>query len=255
VFKELVERLAQQVESGAVEWKGKAESLAALSQTTSEAGREPLAETLATELETSHLAPASGVQPRGEAELEPAEELAQEFEPLPGPVEAPEVSSASLATAAHEAAVLGEVTEQPGHERVEEVLEEVAAAVEGDSDTPVTAGWATETWPNELTLVYEISAEELPPAEVELAEDYSQPPETSQPRALPALERIDDVQLPYEARAKRRRVAAGSAADRASAGGGRKGRSSASKRSSTVVQRRKPPAPDGTPDPGVPVTD
>jgi UDP-N-acetylmuramoylalanine--D-glutamate ligase len=253
VFKELVERLTQQVESGAVEWKGKAESLAALSRAASEAGGEPPAETLAAELETSRLAPASGAQPRGEAEPEPAEELAQEFELPPRPVEAPEVSSATLATAADEAAVLGEVTEQPGHERVEEVLEEVAAALEGPSDLPVTTGWATETWPSESILVYEISAAELPPAEVELAEDYSQPPETSPPRALPALERIDDVQLPYEARAKRRRVAAGRPAGRASAGGGRKGGSSTSKRSSTVVQRRKPPAPDGTPDPGVPV--
>ena len=150
--------------------------------------------------------------------------------------------------------MLGEVTGQPVQERVEEVLEEVAAAFEGPSDRGATTGSAVEAWPGELTLVYEISAEELPPDEIELAEDHFEPPETSPPQAPPTPERTADVPLPYEARTKRRRVVAGRPAGRTFAGGRRKGRPGSAKRSSTIKRRRKPkpPAPDGTPKPGLP---
>jgi hypothetical protein len=56
---------------------------------------------------------------------------------------------------------------------------------------------------NELTLVYEISADELPPAKVELAEDNSEPPEASQLQALFPLETMDDTPLPFEVRAEK----------------------------------------------------
>jgi UDP-N-acetylmuramoylalanine--D-glutamate ligase len=170
VFKELVERLAQDVESGSVEWKWKAESVAASSQEASEESGSPPAETLAPELEPAHLAPAPGERLRGEAK-------------------------------------------------------------------------------NELTLVYEISADELPPAEVDLAEDYSAPPETSQPQPPPPPERIDDVQLPYEARGEEKGDAAGGAGGRDFADGGAKDMSSSSERSATIADRRKPnsAAPDGAP--------
>jgi UDP-N-acetylmuramoylalanine--D-glutamate ligase len=178
VFKELVERLTQDVESGSVEWKWsvnqqasslgldasgqfQAQSLAGSSQEASEASPEPPAEPSASEVEAPLFTPASGARPRGEAK-------------------------------------------------------------------------------NELTLVYEISAEELPPAEVELAEDYSEPPETSQLQAPPAPERTDDVQLPYEAGAQQRRVAASGSADRDFADGGTKDMSTSSERSSTRADRRKP---------------
>jgi UDP-N-acetylmuramoylalanine--D-glutamate ligase len=187
VFKELVERLAQDVESGSVEWKWnvkqetaslgsdvsgqfQAQSLTGSSQEALEASPEPGAETSAAEVETPHLPPASGVRPRGEAK-------------------------------------------------------------------------------NELTLVYEISAEELPPAEVELAEDYSEPPETSQSQAPLTPERIDDAPLPYEAGAEERGVAAGGSAGRDFADGGTKDMFSSPEGSPARADRRKPKsaAPDWAP--------
>jgi UDP-N-acetylmuramoylalanine--D-glutamate ligase len=124
VFKELVERLAQEVDSGSAEGKWKAEPLAASSHEASAGSGEPPAETVAPELEVPRLAPASDAAPQGEVK-------------------------------------------------------------------------------NELTLVYEISADELPPAKVELAEDNSEPPEASQLQALFPLETMDDTPLPFEVRAEK----------------------------------------------------
>jgi hypothetical protein len=178
VFKELVERLGQDVESGAVEWKGgfkqeraslgldvsrqfPAQSRAGSSPEALEASPRPTPETPAAEVETPHLRPASDVRPGGEAE-------------------------------------------------------------------------------NELSLVYEISVEEFPPAEVELAEDYSEAPETSQSRALLTPERIDDAHLPYEAGAEERGVAAGGSAGRDFAHGGTKGMSSSPEGNPAIGDRKKP---------------
>jgi UDP-N-acetylmuramoylalanine--D-glutamate ligase len=178
VFKELVERLGQDVDSGSVKGKGnvkqgtaslgsdpsgqfQAQSLAGSSQEALEGSPEPGAETLAPEVETPGLPPARDARPRGEAK-------------------------------------------------------------------------------NELSLVYEISAEELPPAEVELAEDYPEPPETSQPQAPLTPERIDDAPLPYEARAEGRGVAAGGAAGRDFAYGGTKDMFGSPEGSPAIADRRKP---------------
>jgi UDP-N-acetylmuramoylalanine--D-glutamate ligase len=195
VFKELVERLAQEVESGSVEWKWhvkqaraglgldvsgqfQAQSLAGSSQEGVKASLEPRTETFAAELETPRLPLASHARPRGEAK-------------------------------------------------------------------------------NELTLVYEISAEELPPAEVELAEDYSEPPETSQLQAPLTPERIDDAPLPYEAGAEERGVAAGEPAGRDCTDGGTKGMFSSPEGSPAIADGRKPKsaAPDWAHQPRLPRMD
>jgi UDP-N-acetylmuramoylalanine--D-glutamate ligase len=170
VFKELVERLAQDVESGSVEWKWKAESLAASSQEASEESGAPPAETLAPEPEIARLAPARGARLRGEVK-------------------------------------------------------------------------------DELALVYEISADEFPPAEIELAEDYSEPPEMSQSQPLPPLERTDDVRLPYEARGEERGDGASGTEVPDFADGGAKDMFSSSERSATIADRSEPKsaAPDCAP--------
>jgi hypothetical protein len=192
VFKELVERLAQDVESGSVEWKWKvkqetaspgpdvsgqvqAESSAGSSQEAPKANPEPGAETSAAEVDTPRLPPARGVRPRSEAE-------------------------------------------------------------------------------NELPLVYEVSAEELPPAEFELAEDYSEPPETSQPQAPSAPERIDDAPLPYEAGAEERGVGGGGSAGHDFVEGGTKDNFSSPEGSPATTDRRKPKSasPDRGPQPKLP---
>jgi UDP-N-acetylmuramoylalanine--D-glutamate ligase len=195
VFKELVERLAQEVESGSVEWRWdvkqegatlgsdvsgqfQAQSRAGSSQEALEGSLELGSETIAPEVETPRLPLASGAPSRGEAK-------------------------------------------------------------------------------NELTLIYEISAHEFPPAEVELPEDHSEPPERSQPQALLSPERIDDVQLPYEARAEEKGHAAGGSADHDSAEGRRKDMSGSSERSPAITGRRKSKsaAPDWAPQPRLPGMD
>jgi len=123
---------------------------------------------------------------------------------------------------------------------VEEVVNQVAEAVDGESKRCVTTGSATENRPHEPTLVYEISAEELPPVEIEPAQDHSAGPETSQPQAPCTPERTDDVQLPYEARADEKGVAASGSAGRDFAEGGSKDMSSPSERSPAITGRRKP---------------
>jgi hypothetical protein len=195
VFKELVERLAQDVESGSVEWQwrvkregaslgsdvsrqSQAQSLAGSSQAAREASPEPGAEIFAAEVETPRLALASDARPRGEIQ-------------------------------------------------------------------------------NELSLVYEISAEQFPPAEIELAEDYSEPPETIQAQAPPTPERIDDAPLPYEARAEGRGAAAGGSAGRDFAGGETEDTFSSQKGGPAKAHRRKPKsaAPDSPRQPRLPRMD
>ena len=137
------------------------------------------------------------------------------------------------------------------------MLDQVAEAVDGESKRGVTSGSATEDRPHEPTLVYEISAEELPPAEIEPPQDYSAEPETSQPQAPCTPERADDVQLPYEARTDEKGVAAGGSADRDLAEGGSKDMSSPSERSPAITDRRKrkSAAPDSASQPRLPGTD
>jgi hypothetical protein len=189
--------------------------------------------------------------------LEPADEGARELKPPPRPVETPEDSYAAIETAKDEAGVLGEIARQLGNDRVEEVLNQVAEGVDGESKRCVTTGSATENRPHEPTLVYEFSAEELPPAEIEPAQDYSAEPETSQPQAPCTAERTDDVQLPYEARADEKGVAASGSAGRDFAEGGSKDLSNPSEGSPAITDRRKreSAAPDSASQPRLPGMD
>ena len=137
------------------------------------------------------------------------------------------------------------------------MVNQVAEAVDGESKRYVTTGSATESRRHEPTLVYEISAEELPPAEIEPAQDDSAETETSQPQAPCTPERTDDVQLPYEARANEKGGAASGSAGRNFAEGGSKDMSSPSERSPAITDRRKPNSadPDSAPQPRLPGMD
>jgi len=160
VFKELVERLAQDVESGTVKWRWN------LREGTASAG----------------LGVGRQVQ-------------AQQF--AGSPQEAGQASS-ELAPS--------QVSGQPGAEPLapegDQALKQVAGPADEDSKRRVTKASLSEAPPHEVTLVYEVSADEFPPAEVELAEDYSERPETTQPQAPATPERVDGTPLPYEGRAK-----------------------------------------------------
>ena len=148
VFKELVERLAEDVESGSVEWRW-------------------------TKREKMSL----GVDVSGQVQ---AQSLAG------SPQEAPQASSESAA--------------EISAPRVEEAFKQVGATVNEGSKRRLATSSPEEAPPHELTLVYEISAHEFPPSEVELAEDYSERPQTTRPQAPGTPERIDGAPLPYEGR-------------------------------------------------------
>jgi UDP-N-acetylmuramoylalanine--D-glutamate ligase len=250
VFKEVVERLAHDIESGSVEWKWKPEgqvetgapgslALAAtppqVSQVWSqEAALEPLPDKAAESGNFIKETASVGLDVCGQFQ---AESLAGSSEERPEA--SPEPPAETLAP------------------EVEEVANQVAEAVGGESKRCVTTGSATGNRPHEPTLVYEISAEELPPAEIEPAQDYFAEPETIQPQASCTPERTDDVQLPYEARANKKGVAASGSAGREFAEGGSKDMSSPSEGSPAITDRRKPKsvAPDSAPQPRLPGMD
>jgi hypothetical protein len=196
VFKELVGRLAQDIESGAVKWKWK-----------------------------------PGVQ---------AETGAPE----------------SLALAAAPPQVL-QVSSQEVSPEIGEVGNQVAEAVESESKRPVATGSATEDRPQEPTLVYEISAQDLPPAEIEPAQNYFTQPEMRSSQAFCAPEKADDVRLPYESRADERSGATGGLASREFAEGGATDTSGRSNRSAATTDRGKPnsAATDSAPQPRLPGMD
>src|SRR5271157_5892109 len=176
VFKELVERLARDVESGSVEWRWKPESevetgapgtlaLAATPPQVSqvwppEVSLEPLPDKAAESGDFIEETASVGLDVSGQFQAESFAGLPEER-----PEASPEPPAETLTP------------------EVEEVLDQVAEAVEGESKYDVTSGSATENQPHELTLVYEISAEEFPPAEIEAARDYSAESETIQPQA------------------------------------------------------------------------
>src|SRR5208337_4038809 len=250
VFKELVERLAQDVESGSVEWKWKPESevetgapgtlaLAATPPQVSqvwppEVSLEPLPDKAAESGDFIEETASVGLDVSGQFQAESFAGLPEER-----PEASPEPPAETLTP------------------EVEEVLDQVAEAVEGESKYDVTSGSATENQPHELTLVYEISAEEFPPAEIEAARDYSAESETIQLQAPCTPERTDDVQLPYEARPDEKGVAAAGSAERDFAEGGSKDVSSPSERSPAITDksRRKSAAPDSASQPRLPGMD
>jgi UDP-N-acetylmuramoylalanine--D-glutamate ligase len=220
VFKELAERLARDVESGSVKWKWKLEGEAktgAPPQVSQEASPEPLPDKAAESGKSIQETASVGLDVSGQFQ---AESLAGSSE---------ERSEASPETPAETLAP-----------EVEEGLNQVAEAVDGESKRGVTTGSATENRPLEPTLVYEISAQELFPAEIEPAQDYSVEPETSQPQALSTPESTDDVQLPYEARAKQKSPATGGSMGRDFADDASKDESKASERGPTLAEGREP---------------
>jgi UDP-N-acetylmuramoylalanine--D-glutamate ligase len=163
VFKELVKRLAQEIESGAMEWKW--------------------------ELEHQEKAGA----PRSLALAVPTPQVPQ--------VRPPE------------------------------------ASVEPLPDNAAESGKLIKEMP---PLVYEISVQDLSPAEIEPARDYSAPSETSQPQALRTPERTDDVRLPYEARVDEASGGMGGAASSDFTEGGATDMSGRSKRRPATTDRGKP---------------
>jgi len=160
VFKELVERLAQDVESGAVKWRWNSRE------------------------ETASQGLGAGGQVR-----------AQSF--TGSPQEARQASS-ELAPSQ----VIGQPGAEPLTPEGDQPLKEVVGLTDEDSKHRATEASPAEAPAHEVTLVYEVSADEFPPAEVELAEDYSERPETAQSQAPATPERVDGTPLPYEGRAK-----------------------------------------------------
>jgi len=160
VFKELVERLAQDVESGSVKWQWNFREETASQGL--EAGRQAEVQSLAG-----------------------SPQVARQARSEPAPAQA---------------------SSQPGAEALapegDEALKQVAGPVDGNSKRRGTTASPAEAPPHEPTLVYEVSTDEFPPEEVELADDYSERPETLQPQAAATPEGVDGAPLPYEGRAK-----------------------------------------------------
>jgi len=196
VFKELVGRLAQDIESAAVKWKWK---------------------------------------PEVQVETGAPESLAL----AAPPPQVPQVSSREVSPE------IGEVGNQ------------VAETVESESKRPVASGSATEDRPQELTLVYEISAQDLPPAKTDPAQNYFTQLEIRPSQAVCAPKKADDVRLPYESRADEKSGATGGLASREFAEGGATDTSGHSSRGAATTDRGKPSsaATDSAPQPRLPGLD
>jgi len=188
VFKELVERLGQEVESGSVRWKW----------------------------DSKQERTSFGLDVTGQLQAQPSVVASQEA-PAANREPAPETLSPVI----------------------EESLKPLAEPVEDDSNRHVTSSSTIETPPHELTLAYEVNADEFPPAEGELARDYPEPAEASQPQALAAPEGIDDSPLPFEGRAEEESLAAS----------GTKDTSSSSRRSPARANKENPKS--AAPDSGI----
>jgi UDP-N-acetylmuramoylalanine--D-glutamate ligase len=220
VFKEFVERLREEIEAGSVEWKWKPEVQARI------------------EAPANLALPATPLQV-SEASLQDAS-TEPYLKPLPRPVETPEDSHLAMETATDEAALVGEAAKQPEDDQVEDALQEVARADDRDSKRRVAADSATETRPHDLACAYEISAQEFPPADVELVSDASKEAETRQLLWSLTPDMTDDAQLPYEARANDKGVAAGAPASRDFAEDASKDESKATECRPTIADGREP---------------
>lgn len=154
VFKDLVGRLAQDVGSGAVEWRWKKREATS--------GRSDVS----ARVQTAPPVPAQvQVQPSGGSSQE-----------APQVTAGPEVETPAP-----------EVVDRPAAAPADEPAEHLV-----DSARPV------EPPAHELTLVYEINADEYSAADVELEQDYSARPETRQLRTPATAEKVDGSPLPYE---------------------------------------------------------
>jgi len=223
VFKELVGRLAQDVKSGAIEWNWKkreatrgrsaaperlqpatpvpgpaqAPPPAASSQKAPDAIAEPQIETPAAEVEVKQPAPGQKA-PQAPAVLE-----------LETPAAEVEVKPTAPGQKAPQAPAVPEV-EAP----VAEVEDRLAAApAEKEAEPLPDTAPPAEPPAHELTLVYEVNADEYFPADVELEEDYPEQQEARQLRTPTKPERIEGAPLPYEGRSEDPGPAADEAAD------------------------------------------
>jgi len=136
-----------------------------------------------------------------------------------------------------------QVTAEPEVETpAQEVVDREASAPAGlhaerlaDSARPV------EPPTHELTLVYEINADEYFPADVELEQDSSERPETRQLRTPATREKVDGSPLPYEGGFEEQGPAAGesTAVDDSETGmnEGKPGRKTAEEKKSNSVER------------------
>jgi len=158
VFKELVGRLARDVESGVVQWKW----------TKREAAR-----------------------PKLQAAV-PAQEgsaISGQLQAKPPVVAAPVVSPTAEQPPAERIAPKVEASGQP-----------VTEAVDAASSGRASSDSAPEAPPHELTLVYEVGADEYPPTDIVMDEDYSEMPDTGRSRPPVAPEGMESTPLPYEGR-------------------------------------------------------
>jgi UDP-N-acetylmuramoylalanine--D-glutamate ligase len=169
VFKDLVGRLAQDVGSGAVEWKWKKRE--ATSGRSDVSARVPTAPPVPGQVQ---------VQPSGGSSREAPRVTAE-----------PEVGTLAPKVVDRQAAA-------PADEHAEHLA---------DSARP------TEPPTHELTLVYELNADEYFPADVALEQDYSERPETRQLRTPATPEKVDGSPLPYEGGFEEQGPAAGESTD------------------------------------------
>jgi len=185
LFKELVGQLAQDLKSGAVEWRWKKRE--AMRGTAHVSARVQAAPVVADQSKAQP--PASSGQEASHVTAEP------EVETPASAVE--DQRPAAPAFSRQEAP---QVTEEPDAEvpaEEFEVKQPPAPAVEHAERLVDTAPRA-EAPIRELTLVYETNADEYFPADVELEVDYSDRSETRQLRTPATPERIEGAPLPYE---------------------------------------------------------
>jgi UDP-N-acetylmuramoylalanine--D-glutamate ligase len=174
VFKDLVGRLAQDVRSGAVEWKWKKREADSRSSAVS------------ARIQMAPPAPA------------PAQPAATPKQEAPQVIAEPEVET----PAPDVAAPAPEVVDWQAVASADEHAEHLA-----DNAHP------TEPPTHELTLVYEIDADEYSPADVELEQDHSEQQETRKFRTPASPEKVDGSPLPYEGGFEEQGPAAGESTD------------------------------------------
>ncbi len=205
VFKELVEQLAERVDSGSEDWRW----------TTREAASQGAEVTAPVDVQSPALEPQERPQPKSDPAAEASEPV------------------------------------------VEEPVKQVSAPVEEETAREAAPPAAVEFPPRELTLVYEVNADEYPAAEDVPPQDYSEPSEPTQPQEYAAPEDFDDAPLPYEGRAKEKGQAARGMAGRDSDRRRTKDGSSIldHPREKPGDRKKKPAASDSAPQPKLPGMD
>ena len=137
------------------------------------------------------------------------------------------------------------VRRQEVPQEIEKTGNQVAEAVDEESECGGATDSATENRPPEPTLVYEVSAQDLPPAEIASAQDSSAGPETGRASAPCTLENTADGRLPYEARADQENLGTSGSATGDFDEGGLKDAGGPAKRRPARTDKEKP---NSTPD-------